>query len=165
MRSGSGYFRISHVVLYLEQSDSSRPVVCFGFPLAWVRGPWESESWRQVGQVQSAEPVLLSFYSVGEFILRLRALCSSLHIFFPSFAKFWRRRSNTGDQKPAALRISATSWTELRGKAGHSSHAHSLWKTNKTTPTGRLMHIHLQPNNQKGSLNLVKYVFSTNFRW
>lgn len=126
MRSGSGYFKISPVALHLAQSDSSGPVVCFGFPLAWVRGPREFKNSRQVGQVQSAELVLLSLFSVGEFILPLRALCSSLLTFFPSFAKFWRRRSNTDDQKPAALRISATSWTELRGKAGHSSHARTL---------------------------------------
>lgn len=42
MRSGYGYFWISHVVLYLEWSDSSSHAVCFGLPLGWVRGPWES---------------------------------------------------------------------------------------------------------------------------
>lgn len=42
MRCGYGYFWISHVVLYLEWSDSSSHAVCFGLPLAWVRGLWES---------------------------------------------------------------------------------------------------------------------------
>lgn len=30
-RSGYGYFKISHVVLHLEESDSGSPVFCFGF--------------------------------------------------------------------------------------------------------------------------------------
>lgn len=57
-----------------------------------------------------------------------------------SGAKLWRRRSNTGNQKPAALRIFATGWTELRGKVGHGSCAHTL--SNKKAHTWGKAHIH-----------------------
>ncbi len=58
-----------------------------------------------------------------------------------SRAKLWRRRSNTGDQKPAALRIFATGWTELRGEAGHGSRAHTF---SNMHARGRLMRFHSQ---------------------
>lgn len=62
MTNGNGYFRTSHVVLYLEQSDSSSLVVCFGFPLAWVRGPWEPENEDKSVKYSGRGLVLLSLY-------------------------------------------------------------------------------------------------------
>ena len=130
IRSGHGYFRISHVVLYLEESDSSSPVVCFGFPLAWVRGPWEPWKRGQVGQTQSTELVRRFLYLEAEFILPSRALCSYPHTLVSPVPKLWRRRSHPGNQKPAALRIFLPQvGRSSRGKVGHGSRARSRHAT------------------------------------
>lgn len=76
------------------------------------------------------------------------------HSPFPH-AKLWRKRSNTGNQKPAALRIFATGWTELRDEAGHSSLAHTLSNVN-THVQGRLMQSNLQLIYHENFLPLVQ---------
>lgn len=95
------------------------------FPLAWVRGPWEPENEVMSVKFSSA----FSLFRRGVYFTFQSPLLFPTHSSF-SRAKLRRRRSNTGDQKPAALRIFATGWTELRGEAGHGSSARALSNTN-----------------------------------
>lgn len=115
-------------------------MVCFGFPLAWVRGPWEPENEHK--SVKYSSQGWFCFLSPSFSLGRQVYFTFQSPLLFPTrsflcHAKLWRKRSNTGNQEtPQHSGFFATGWTELRGKAGHGSRAHKLTNTQTHTSDG-----------------------------
>lgn len=110
-------------------------MVCFGFPLGL--GQRSMGAWKMTSQSNTGDGAgsAFSLFRRWVYFTFQSPLLFPTHFSF-SRAKLWRKWSNTGNQKPAALRIFATGWTELRGETGRDSRTHTL----SYTKTHRHMH-------------------------
>lgn len=77
-------------------------MVCFGFPLAWVRGPWEPEDEHK--SVKYSSQGWFCFLSPSFSLGRQVYFTFQSPLLFPTrsflcHAKLWRKRSNTGNQE------------------------------------------------------------------